>query len=47
MLLAACTTCCCQAHANVSSHSDEFVVELLVSHDKLGLLVRELLAIEV
>jgi hypothetical protein len=36
-----------QAHLNAQTHSDEFVKEALVSHDKLSLLVRELLAAEV
>lgn len=36
-----------QAHLNAQAHADEFVKEALVLHDKLGLLVRELLAAEV
>ncbi|KAK9825800.1 hypothetical protein WJX74_008414 [Apatococcus lobatus] len=36
-----------QAHHNAQSHSDEFVMEALVSHDKLGVLVQDLLAYEV
>lgn len=36
-----------QAHYNAQTHSDEFVLELLVSHDKLSLLVQDLLVIEV
>ena len=36
-----------QAHHNAVTHSDEFVKELLVSHDKVKTLVRELLVAEV
>eukprot|EP00879_Flechtneria_rotunda_P023002 GHRR01024313.1.p1 GENE.GHRR01024313.1~~GHRR01024313.1.p1 ORF type:complete len:665 (+),score=279.07 GHRR01024313.1:673-2667(+) len=36
-----------QAHLNAQTHSDEFVLELLVSLDKLSVLVQELLVIEV
>ena len=36
-----------QAHHNAQSHSDEFVMEALVSFDKLGILVQDLLAYEV
>jgi len=36
-----------QAHWNAQQHSDEFVMDLLVSLDKLSLLVQELLVIEV
>lgn len=36
-----------QAHLNAQAHADEFVKEALVLHDRLGLLVRELLAAEV
>jgi hypothetical protein len=36
-----------QAHHNAQTHSDEFVLELLVSFDKLSALVQELLVIEV
>lgn len=35
-----------QAHHNAMTHSDEFVMEFLVSYDKLGALVHELLVIE-
>lgn len=35
-----------QAHFNAQSHSDEFVVELMVSHDKMQVLVHDLLLIE-
>ncbi|GAX77785.1 hypothetical protein CEUSTIGMA_g5228.t1 [Chlamydomonas eustigma] len=35
-----------QAHYNARTHSDEFVVELLVSHDRVKTLVHDLLAIE-
>jgi hypothetical protein len=35
-----------QAHHNAATHSEEFVVELLVSLDKMGTLVQNLLAIE-
>ncbi|MEW5307426.1 MAG: hypothetical protein WDW36_009824 [Sanguina aurantia] len=35
-----------QAHCNAQSHSDEFVVEGLVSFDKMSVLVKELLVIE-
>jgi hypothetical protein len=38
---------CLQAHYNAQTHSDEFVLELLLSLDKLSLLVQELLVIEV
>eukprot|EP00873_Tetraselmis_striata_P028698 jgi/Tetstr1/448962/TSEL_036187.t1 len=36
-----------QAHHNAQTHSDEFVMESLVSFDKISTLVHELLAIEV
>lgn len=36
-----------QAHYNAQQHADEFVVELLVSLDKMKVLVHNLLAIEV
>lgn len=36
-----------QAHWNAQQHSDEFVMDLLVSLDKLSMLVQELLVIEV
>ncbi len=36
-----------QAHYNARTHSDEFVVELLVSLDRVKTLVHDLLAIEV
>ena len=36
-----------QAHRNAQQHSDEFVVEALASHDKLSLLVLDLLTFEV
>jgi hypothetical protein len=36
-----------QAHHNAQTHSDEFVMESLVSFDKMSVLVHELLAIEV
>ncbi|KAK9815647.1 hypothetical protein WJX72_007380 [[Myrmecia] bisecta] len=36
-----------QAHHNAQTHSDEFVMEGLVSHDKLTVLVQELLVFEV
>lgn len=36
-----------QAHHNAVTHSDEFVKEFLVSHDKVKTLVRELLVTEV
>jgi len=36
-----------QAHHNAVTHSDEFVKEFLVSHDKVRVLIRELLVIEV
>lgn len=39
--------CASQAHCNAQSHSDEFVVEGLVSFDKMSVLVQELLVIEV
>lgn len=35
-----------QAHHNAATHSEEFVVELLVSLDKMGTLVQNLLVIE-
>eukprot|EP00899_Mesostigma_viride_P004491 jgi/Mesvir1/14042/Mv03116-RA.1 len=35
-----------QAHHNAMAHSDEFVMEALILHDKLAVLVHELLAIE-
>ncbi|KAF6262535.1 hypothetical protein COO60DRAFT_1675619 [Scenedesmus sp. NREL 46B-D3] len=35
-----------QAHYNAQTHSDEFVLELLLSLDKLSVLVQELLVIE-
>ena len=35
-----------QAHHNAVTHSDEFVKEFLVSHDKLGVLVHEPLVVE-
>lgn len=37
----------CQAHTNASTHSEEFVVELLVSLDRMQTLVHDLLVIEV
>ena len=36
-----------QAHHNAQMHSDEFVVESLVSFDKITVLIHELIAIEV
>lgn len=36
-----------QAHLNAQQHTDEFVMDLLVSHDKLSVLVQELLVVEV
>jgi hypothetical protein len=36
-----------QAHWNAQQHTDEFVMDLLVSLDKLSTLVQELLVIEV
>lgn len=36
-----------QAHHNAAAHSDEFVKEALVLHDKMSMLVVELLAYEV
>jgi hypothetical protein len=36
-----------QAHHNASSHSDEYIVELLVSLDRMHVLVHDLLVIEV
>jgi hypothetical protein len=36
-----------QAHYNAQTHSDEFVLELLLSLDKLSVLVQELLVNEV
>jgi hypothetical protein len=36
-----------QAHWNAQQHSNEFVMDLLVSLDKLSMLVQELLVIEV
>jgi hypothetical protein len=36
-----------QAHWNAQQHTDEFVMDLLVSLDKVSLLVQELLVIEV
>ncbi len=36
-----------QAHHNAQSHSDEFVMEALVSYDKLGIIIHDLLAYEV
>lgn len=36
-----------QAHHNAQQHAEEFVVELLVSLDKMQVLVQNLLAIEV
>lgn len=38
---------CVQAHTNAQMHADEFVVELLVSLDKMQVLVHDLLLIEV
>eukprot|EP00983_Pelagomonas_calceolata_P115116 1160160-Pelagomonas_calceolata.AAC.4 len=38
---------CFQAHYNAQQHAEEFVVELLVSLDKMQVLVQNLLAIEV
>lgn len=35
-----------QAHVNASTNCDEFVMESLITYDKLGLLVHELLAAE-
>eukprot|EP00884_Botryococcus_braunii_P023017 jgi/Botrbrau1/939/Bobra.0167s0050.1 len=35
-----------QAHFNAQQHADEFVVEALVSHDKLGALIHDLLVTE-
>ena len=35
-----------QAHQNVASHSDEFVKEALISHDKIAVLCHELLVVE-
>ena len=35
-----------QAHHNAVTYSDEFVKEMLISHDKVGVLVHELLVIE-
>lgn len=35
-----------QAHHNAVTHSDEFVKEFLISHDKIALLVHELLVVE-
>lgn len=37
----------CQAHYNTMVHNDEFVMVALTSHDKLGLLIHELLVIEI
>lgn len=36
-----------QAHYNTMVHNDEFVMVALTSHDKLGLLIHELLVIEI
>jgi hypothetical protein len=36
-----------QAHHNAQQHAEEFVVELLVSLDKMQVLVQNILAIEV
>lgn len=36
-----------QAHINAQAHSDEFVKEAFVSHDRITVLVRELLVAEV
>lgn len=36
-----------QAHINAVSQTDEFVHELLISYDKVGVLIHELMAIEV
>lgn len=36
-----------QAHYNARAHSDEFVVDLLVSLDKVKALIHDLLVIEV
>ncbi|KAG0581611.1 hypothetical protein KC19_4G265500 [Ceratodon purpureus] len=36
-----------QAHYNTMVHCDEFVMLALTSHDKLGLLIQELLVIEI
>lgn len=36
-----------QAHWNAQQHTDEFVMDLLVSLDKVSLLVQELLVMEV
>lgn len=36
-----------QAHYNAQTHSDEFVMEQLVSLDKMKVLVHDLLLIEV
>ena len=35
-----------QAHINASQQRDEFVVEALILHEKIGLLIRELIATE-
>ena len=35
-----------QAHHNAVTHSDEFVKEFLISHDKISVLVHELLVVE-
>lgn len=39
--------CAMQAHFNAQQQADEFVVESLLSHDKLNVLIRELLTTEV
>jgi hypothetical protein len=36
-----------QAHCNAQAHSDEFVMEYLVSYDKVTTLIHDLLVIEV
>ena len=36
-----------QAHHNAQSHSDEFVMSALVSHDKVSALIEDLLVFEV
>lgn len=41
------TAICTQAHYNARTHSDEYVVDLLVSLDRVKVLVHDLLAIEV
>lgn len=38
---------CVKAHHNARTQSDEFVVQLFISHQKISTLIHELLVIEV